>query len=223
MRTVRDCLERAATPSRVHIFVCEQNDDEPSCLVHLDYARSLGAALTVDSLPSREAQGPCYARARLERMMLRYWETSANYNTVEPFVFMIDAHTLFAPRWDELLEQDMRALPSNAVLSHYPKSYVRTSLGAQWNRDERRTLMAVRRKNSDGIYLFSYVLDDSRTRTPLLSKGLAAGCLVMRASVLYEVPYLKRVPYLFLGEEMCMWMRLFCAGYDVFTPSQDIV
>ena len=47
--------------------------------------------------------------------------------------------------------------------------------------------------------------------------------MAMRASVMYEVPYLREVPYLFIGEEMCMWMRLFCAGYDVYTPRKDII
>jgi hypothetical protein len=77
--------------------------------------------------------------------------------------------------------------------------------------------MDIRRKNEHGIYLFFYSLSDAKG--PLLSKGLAAGCLAFRIPVLYEVPYIRDVPYLFLGEEMVMWYRLYRAGYDVYTPS----
>jgi len=31
LQTVRDCIGKAVFPARLSIFVCEQNDKEPSC------------------------------------------------------------------------------------------------------------------------------------------------------------------------------------------------
>ena len=223
LKTVRNCLSHAAQPGLVHIFVCEQNDREPSCASLASLAAETGATLSVDAVPASVAQGPCYARARIECAMLAFWEQQPWYNDApDPIVFMIDAHTLFANGWDDVLRQEMQALPANGVLSHYPKSYLGTARPC-WNPDPRRTLMQIKRRNGDGIYLFEYKLDSRGTEGLVLSKGLAAGCLAFHASVMYEVPYLQHVPYLFIGEEMCTWMRLFCAGYDVFTPSRDII
>ena len=47
--------------------------------------------------------------------------------------------------------------------------------------------------------------------------------LVLPVAVLYEVPYLEQVPYLFIGEETLMWCRYFQAGYDLYNPKVDIV
>ncbi len=179
-------------------------------------------SLYVDTLRASVAQGPCFARAYIERMMLDAWEGDRDEGVHVPIVFLIDAHTLFAGQWDVVLEEEMDALPPNGVLSHYPKNWQQGS-PPKWNKDPRRTWMQIKRRNEHGIYLFEYALDNSHTYDLVLSKGLAAGCLAMRASVMYEVPYLREVPYLFIGEEMCMWMRLFCAGYDVYTPKRDIV
>jgi hypothetical protein len=223
LKTVRDCLEKARSSRRVHIFVFEQNDREPSCTSLLSLASERGATLHVDSIQAIDAQGPCFARANIERAMLAFWESQTWYNDArDPVVLMIDAHTLFASEWDVALLEEMELIPSHGVLSHYPKSYCNTAR-PRWNHDTRRTLMQIKRKNEDGIYLFEYKLDLAQTRGLVWSKGLAAGCLAFRASVMYEVPFLRSVPYLFLGEEMCTWMRLYCAGYDVFTPTKDIV
>lgn len=79
----------------------------------------------------------------------------------------------------------------------------------------------------NGLLLFKSVAEPVRAHAGLtqhvLSKGLGACFLVVPLGVLYEVPYLRDVPYLFIGEEMTTWCRLFMAGYDVITPTQDIV
>jgi hypothetical protein len=226
VQTVVSCLERAVKPERVAIVVCEQNDDEPSAATLVEWAESLGAFLFVETIPHTEAQGPCYARARIEAHIKRL----VGAKTIGcDWVVMIDAHTLFAPRWDERLERQVAMLPANGVLSCYPRSYMRTAEGPVWNEDSRRVLMELNGTDPNGLLLFKSVAEpvlaraSSRPDDLVLSKGLGACFLVVRLGVLYEVPYLKNVPYLFIGEEMATWCRLFMAGYDVFTPAQEIV
>ena len=47
--------------------------------------------------------------------------------------------------------------------------------------------------------------------------------LLLPVQILYEVPYLEHVPYLFIGEETMMWCRYLEAGYIAYNPSKDIV
>lgn len=85
--------------------MCEQNLDEPSAREWQEEASRLGAQLFVETLPHTEAQGPCYARARIESMIRRL---VAQGSIVCDWVVMIDAHTLFAPRWDDLLDREIK-------------------------------------------------------------------------------------------------------------------
>lgn len=69
----------------------------------------------------------------------------------------------------------------------------------------------------NGIYLFKYAFlphsyndeEIMKGQNFIASKGLGACMLLFRIQVIYEVPYLEHVPYLFIGEETLMWCRYF--------------
>lgn len=65
--TVRNCIERATFKDTLVIVVCEQNKDEPSCQDLIEWADSLGVLLIVETIHWTEAQGPCWARRRIEK------------------------------------------------------------------------------------------------------------------------------------------------------------
>ena len=124
-------------------------------------AASSQVSLYVDTLKAHVAQGPCFARAHIEQMMLDAWHGDPKYNDEPvPIVFMIDAHTLFASQWDIKLEEEMDVLPPNGILSHYPKNW-QQGRPPSWNKDSRRTWMQIKRVNEHGIYLFEYALDNA--------------------------------------------------------------
>lgn len=137
---------------------------------------------------------------------------------------MVDAHTLFAPRWDELLRAEFARHPPNAVLTCYPKSFARRGRGEPlWTHDPRPVALALNRWNELGVPMFKYVFCKRPIEEPTLSQGLGACMLAVRAGALYEVPYARDVPFLFIGEETFMWFRYLEAGYDVYVPWRDIV
>lgn len=138
---------------------------------------------------------------------------------------MIDAHTLFAPGWDNLILEEMARLPKRSILSCYPRnfSYPVAHVKPTWTYANRPVYMESNGLDPNGMFLFKYVLHSHPFDEPVLSKGLGACMLVLPVSVIYEAPYLNNVPFLFIGEETCMWAKYFEAGYDVYNPTKDIV
>lgn len=220
--TVEDCLRQAAFPQRLTLVVLEQNDREPSCSIHVPLAESLGARLLVETIEAKLAQGPCFARHRIERRIQHLLES----NQVEAtHIFMIDAHTLFAPRWDELLQAEIRAHPRNAILTCYPRnfSYPIPNQKPSWTPAHKPVYMEFNGMDPNNMYMYKYVLHSRPFADRVLSKGLGACMLVLPVQVVWEAPFVDRVPFLFIGEETFMWAKYFEAGYDVYTPSKDIV
>lgn len=58
---------------------------------------------------------------------------------------------------------------------------------------------------------------------PRYSLFVAAGFFFTSSNFLHDVPYDPFLPFLFMGEELILSIRAFTNGYDVFSPSTDIV
>jgi hypothetical protein len=109
VETVQDALQKAKFPSRLFFGICEQNmpGKDPSCLT----SKSLQEFVTdkkqifVDSINFTEARGPCYARERIETILLPLAKNSAIEKGMQiKYILCIDAHTLFQKNWDEILQ-----------------------------------------------------------------------------------------------------------------------
>ena len=58
---------------------------------------------------------------------------------------------------------------------------------------------------------------------PHTSAFVAAGFYITHGRVVADVPFDPFLPYLFMGEEIALTIRLWTAGYDVYGPSHDVV
>jgi Glycosyltransferase (GlcNAc) len=220
--TVEECITKASRPSDLSIVVLEQNSTERSCSSLASLAESYGARLFVETIHESLAQGPCFARHRIERRIQSLLESGSVRGDL---VFMIDAHTLFASGWDTMIRDELSLLPPRSILSCYPRnfSYPVKHVKPSWTFAKKPVYMESNGLDPNGMFLFKYVLHSSPLPEPVLSKGLGACMLVLPVSILYEAPYLKDVPFLFIGEETCMWAKYFEAGYTVYNPTRDIV
>lgn len=52
---------------------------------------------------------------------------------------------------------------------------------------------------------------------------VAAGFLFGPATMLYDVPFDPFLPWIFMGEEISMSARLWTAGYDIFSPTINVL
>jgi hypothetical protein len=206
--TIRDCWAKAVRPGRVIVGVCQQ-----IAAGDLDVRRLWPSHpnLRVDTLDYTKAQGPCYARQRIEERLLGD----------EDFVLGIDAHTVFCKGWDELLINDWKACDDpKAILTTYPKAYQQKGKAKRgWTEEAAGSFLTTHSWKKNGLPLFALHSYASKPPRPVPSIGWVAGFSFAPRQAIREVPYLVKVPYLFIGEEIAMAVRFFTAGYNLYAPT----
>lgn len=236
--TVADLFAKAEHFNRVFVGVYEQNDpetDKPFTIAHLlenepDKIPKLAEyynanQLRVMSSDCTDAKGPMYARALIEQNLFEN----------EQFYMMIDSHSLFEPKWDSICLSEWnkaRKLSPRPVLSYYPPNFVMNSQGEsqrtktplQLNPGLKLDYMRLDKFDKNcGFPVMTKQAYVNMPREPIRSLFWTACFSFAPASVLEYVPFDDGFPYLFLGEEICMNLRLFTHGYDVFGPTQHIL
>lgn len=208
--TIRDCWAKATHPSRVTIGVCQQisakDNDLDVRLLWPSHPR-----LKVDTLDHTEAQGPCYARQRIEEHLLGD----------EEFVMGIDAHMVFCEGWDVKLLDDWYACEDScAILTTYPKAY---GTKREWTKGVVGNFLTTHSWKQNGLPLFALRSYARQPKRPVPSIGWVAGFSFAPRQAIADVPYLVNVPYLFIGEEIAMAVRFFTAGYNLYAPTFCVV
>ena len=207
--TLREIFSKADHPERITVGVCEQNSaDHPEerCLAP-EWRKNVKKI----SVPHTMAKGPTWAR---------YWITTLVDD--EDFFAQFDSHTRFDPGWDtSLIGQHTAAVARSVaaggsrkvVLSTYPKSHdhgdqtqVPMLCKASWNDDGLPTL--------DSRYM-----PPTGGRVPFAS----AGMIFAPMALVKEVEYDPALSHAFAGEEIMMSARMFTHGWDVHTPTQNVV
>lgn len=220
--TIRDAVAKASDPDRVTFGVCQQirygDGGDTDVRVALKDLVVTGA-LEVDTLPHDAATGPCFARSRIETEVLAGAE--ARRSRPFDFVFMVDAHMVFAPDWDAKLLADWAATDNpSAILTTYPKAYA-SDTTRDWV-DCPGTFLVAHSWKPNGLPLYalrSFAEASESPRQPVPSIAWVAGCSFMPRSAVTAVPYLADVPWLFIGEESAMSARYWTAGFDFYAPS----
>lgn len=217
MWTVLDAFQKAQYPDRVFVGVCQQNhlvaDQHLDVTLMPDYAL-YKSRIRILNLSHEEAQGPTYARSLIETQLYQQ----------EDFVLMIDAHTVFVPSWDTLCISQLLLCDSpKPILTTYPHDYALETRHTPLH-DERPPYLVFRSFHPR----LGFVQTDPKVMahqppTPLPSLFFAACFAFGPACWWHEVPYDPQLPYLFLGEEISMAVRLYTSGYDLFAPACHLV
>ena len=159
-----------------------------------------------------EAKGPTWAR----------YLCSTLYDN-QTYFFQIDSHTKLVPGWDTKCINMMKKLKESGmsqkpVLSHYP---------AAWQPDlDIPEVSGVTRIcksffNDSGMISFLGA-ETIETDEMYPSPYVAGGFLFCEGSLLKDVPFDPTLDYLFVGEEILHSIRIWTAGYDIFTPNENI-
>ncbi|PKH20869.1 glycosyltransferase [Enterobacterales bacterium CwR94] len=221
--TLRNMVEEAEFPARLHIAVCWQDNDDIQPF--LDAGMTLNsrvqyngttryafayrdAVIDVLSVHYYESQGACWARHQVET---RYQH--------EDYFLQIDSHCRFTPHWDsamiEMLES-LRPQSANPVLSSYPPAYV------PGEDEERKTYVS--RLTFNGFTQEGIV---SLSSTPFTADApqrcgyLAAGFLFADGHFVTRVPNDPQI--FFMGEEIAMAARAWTHGYDIWSPHKILL
>lgn len=206
VNTLKSMFDMADAPRRVFVGVCEQNTaaSEEVCLpadfAWHDQVRRLG-------IPSREAKGPTYAR----------YLCSTLYRG-ETYFLQLDSHMRFVKGWDTKAIAMLRRCPSpKAVLTHYPHDVEHMA-----DAEASVPVLCKAKFDDSGIVTFdSATLPPGKQPRPV--PFTAGGFLFAPGSVVREVPFDPDLPHLFQGEELLYSARLWTAGFDFYTPTENVV
>ena len=197
-KTLESLFTKADLPQRVYVGLCQQNKEDAedcACLLHASQIRTI-------TLSHTAARGPTYAR----------YLVSTLYRG-EDFFLAIDSHTRFAQGWDTKLIAMLEAKPGKALLSHYPPAH-------EHSMQQQVPTLCKSKWNDTGLPTFEsqYTVADGR-RVPFV----AGGMMFAPGLLLTEVPFDPNLHDLFQGEEILYSARLYTSGWDVYTPTQNLL
>ena len=212
--TLKSIYSMASNPKNIFCGVVQQNDasSDNDCL--LESTDSIVTEnVTMMRIKHYEAKGPCWARY----LATTLWSG-------QEYFLQIDSHSKFVKNWDKKCIQMMKRLRDNgvkkAVISHYPKSIedygdiskvtevTRMCQSFFNNRDMISFLGAGTEESNNDFYETPYV---------------AGGFMLSSYTLLDDVPYDPNLDFLFVGEEIGHSIRIWTSGYNIYTPSENIV
>ena len=214
LSTIKSIFENAAKPENVFLGICQQNKDDEDKDVQ-DGNESNPNIKTI-RLKNYEAKGPTWARY----LCATLWNG-------ENYFMQIDSHTKFVKDWDTKCKKMIKDIKDSGkskkpILSHYPreisdhdnykdsdKKMVPRMCKAFWNNRGMLSFMGAETRDTN----------DEAYQTPYI----AGGFIFAPYEYLVEVPYDPNLPYLFVGEEILHSLRAYTFGWDVFTPTENIV
>ena len=213
--TIKSAIENANNPDNLYFGVVHQGVD--SELFDIQEIKNI----SLTKMHPKEARGAGYARAKAMEL----------YSGQEYFL-QIDSHTRFAPGWDSIcIDQLNRAKNisghSRVLLSYFPAPYEPERNGGMFlvknnpkikSYPTRQKILLNKRKQWTAE---RFEFDSELKENPELSETVLGGFMFSDASIIQEVPYDPEIS--FFGEEVCFAMRSWTRGWDIYSPSKNIV
>lgn len=208
--TLRDLIEKAEKPDRLHIGVVYQGTDRERPDL------SFLPKYSLISIHPRDARGVGFARSKA--MSLYQGET---------YFLQIDSHMRFVPNWDRLAIKHLQLAQSltknRVILSSFPAPYslegkqtvLHTKQVGDWAVHPTKQKVMLRKSNEWGAERVEF--EDSERSKPEQSNTILAGFVFTYGDIVNEVPYDPEIS--FFGEEVCFAARAWTRGWDIYSPS----
>lgn len=210
--TILDLINKADKPENLVIVICQQNNyDDINC-----YNNSLqtDAEIKIINMQSKDARGPCWARFLIQQQ----WSG-------EQYYLQIDSHTRFVKSWDtkcinNLNEAIQISNNENICISNYVSTFNINTNEIEVN-PLRGPMYIESTDPDDGFFRYNANYINSLA-TPQESKGWS-GCFSFSSSnMIKDAPYDPYTPFLFFGEEMDIFARLYTRGWLMYVPKEPI-
>jgi hypothetical protein len=213
--TVKSAIENANSPDNLYFGVVHQGVD--SELFDIQEIKNI----SITKMHPKEARGAGYARAKAMEL----------YSGQEYFL-QVDSHTRFAPGWDSIcIDQLNRAKNisghSRVLLSYFPAPFEPERNGGMYlikNNPKikpypTRQKISLNKRKQWTAERFEF--NSKEKEDPELSETVLGGFMFSDSSIIEEVPYDPEIS--FFGEEICFAMRSWTRGWDIYSPSKNIV
>lgn len=203
--TIRDMIQQAEFPERLHICVLTQClPEDESC-----HAPDLPQVYE-QVIDAHSSRGVCWARHEIQKNLPVHCD----------YYLQIDSHMRFVNHWDTRMIDMLADCDSElSVLSCYPVGY------RPPNRRKPPVITSLKPKafNHQGVLSLDSLVTPyaHRPEKPISMAFLAAGFLFAPAQAFRDLRY---DPYLyFIGEEMMLSVRLWTRGWDFYAPNDVLI
>jgi len=214
--TLQYLFGNAERPENIFVGICQQNDmsedsKDIECILPEEKYKN---NIKMMRLKHYEAKGPTWAR----------YLCSTLYDN-QTYFFQIDSHTKLVPGWDKKCINMMKKLKESGmsqkpVLSHYPAAWEPESqVGIPKVNGVTRICKSFFNDSGMISFLGAETIETDEMHP---SPYVAGGFLFCEGSLLKDVPFDPTLDYLFVGEEILHSIRIWTAGYDIFTPNENI-
>lgn len=214
INTLKSAVLNAEQPDKIHFGIVFQDTfkERPDFSFIPNYS--------LISMHPRDARGVGFARSKAMSL----------YNN-EYYYMQVDSHTQFTKNWDKKCVMELekaQALTSNKViLSYYPTAYhyhnkdifYSETPTEQFPAYPTRQKVKLRKTNEWGAQRVDF--SDPKRSLPELSETILAGFVFTYGSIVQDVPYDPEIS--FFGEELCFAARAWTRGYDIYSPTIDLV
>ncbi len=209
--TVTEIYRTAEFPEKVFVGLCQQNNKEDKECVpdNFKYKNNIRTI----RIPSIEAKGPTLARYLCSTL-----------HDGEEYYMQIDSHSKFTKHWDTkcmnmIKEIKEMKLSDKPVISSYPSGI------ESYKEDDDSTIVTTMCRSyfTDrgmlSLHGAEYIDNPKYYETPYL----ASGFFFCESKFLEELPYDPKLDYVFIGEEIHHAIRFYTHGYNIYTPSKNII
>jgi len=215
LTTINSAIENAIEPDRIYFGVVLQDFDKDAP----NFEKYNNISLI--KMHPRDAKGAGYARHKALSL----------YNN-EDYFLQIDSHTIFEKAWDYLviheLEKAKKISNNNKVILSYfpPPFYVESNNKISFIKNNKLqppypTKQRLKLNKKKEWTAERYEFENQDRPVPELSNTVLGGFIFSESSLIKEVPYDPDIS--FFGEELCFAMRAWTRGWDIYSPSENIV
>jgi len=221
--TLLDAFERAENPGRLSFGIVEQlAPEDGKCVdVFCELAASAGSKfatadgsckfkdqIKVYHMDYTESKGPIIARASQETLIAD-----------EEFCLQVDAHSHFATHWDtKLVRQWQSTGNDNAILTTYVNDIADRDSGSAGQPHLCQTTWG-----ANGMVRNAQARVVNVGAAPRLTTLWGAGESFGKCRAEREVPNDPALTHIFDGEEFSRAARLWTAGFDFYTPNENLI
>lgn len=215
-RTINSLFENAKRPQNIWVGLCEQNDknNDDTC-----FSQKWKSHIRQIRIPHWDAKGPTWARYLCSSLI-----------DGERYFLQIDSHSLFAKDWDLYLVETIKNLEKlgfkRAILSHYIRAdkYYKEDNKSHYNSESKIPTICNAKFTDKGIISLNAAHDiDVKDSRPKPNAYIAGGMMFGKSEFIEQVPLDPNLPNLFVGEEILYSARLWTSGWDIFTPTKNVI
>lgn len=215
VRTIRSAINNAYDPESLVFSVVIQDLEKD--IPDLSWVKNLHLV----TMHPREARGAGYARS-----------IAMNKYKDEEYFLQIDSHTVFEKNWDqECIKQHnlARDISRNdkIILSYFPAPFhIESNKDIIFVKNDKtkppyptRQEPTLNKRNEWTAKRINFV--DSNMKMPEQSSTVLAGFIFSSGNLINDVPYDPEIS--FFGEEICFAVRAWTRGWDIYSPSKNII